>query len=85
MQLKLTWRISEQNREFDLLVSDEQKIAETLTVLKEKGLVQEETADAVQYVRSLRTNRQIPVLLTYKEGNIYAGDILQIETEEEEE
>ncbi len=84
MQLKLTWKISGQNRTFDLLVSDEQKIAETLMVLKEKGLVSWEMADSVQYVRTLRTNHQIPVLLTYKEGNIYSGDILQIETEEEE-
>lgn len=84
MQLKLTWKRLEQNRTFDLLVSDEQKIAETLAVLKEKGLVPEETADSVRYVRALRTNRQIPVLLTYKEGNIYSGDILQIETREEE-
>lgn len=84
MQLKLTWKISGQNRTFDLLVSDEQKIAETLMVLKEKGLVSWEMADSVQYVRTLRTNHQIPVLLTYKEGNIYSGDILQIEKEEEE-
>lgn len=66
MQLKLTWKVSGQNRTFDLLVSDEQKIAETLAVLKEKELVQAETADAVRYVRSLRTNHQIPVLLDRK-------------------
>lgn len=85
MQLKLTWKVSGQNRTFDLLVSDEQKIAETLAVLREKELMPAQTADMVRYVRSLRTNHQIPVLLTYKEGNIYSGDILQIETEEEEE
>lgn len=85
MQLKLTWRISGQNRDLNLLVSEEQKIKETLQVLVERGLVPAETADSVSYVRALRTNHQVNILLTYKEGNIYFGDILQIERDEPKE
>lgn len=82
MQLKLTWRVSEQNKDFNLLVSEEQKIIETLQVLAEKGLIAGELADSIRYVRTLRTNNQVNVLLTYKEGKIYSGDIIQIEPEQ---
>lgn len=85
MQLKLTWRISGQSRELNLLVSDEQKIIETIHVLTEKGLVSDEVAESTKYVRALRTNNQVNVLLTYKEGAIYTGDILQITPEDAKE
>lgn len=79
MQLKLTWRIPGQNKDLNLLVSEEQKIKETLQVLAERGLVPGKMADSVRYVRALRTKQRVNILLTYKEGNIYFGDILQIE------
>lgn len=78
MQLKLTWRIHNSGRDIDLLVPDEQKIVETMQVLEEKGLLDEDAARTVQYVRSLRTKTQVDTLLTYKEGNIYSGDILEV-------
>lgn len=78
MQLKLTWKIAEQNRSLDILVSDEQKIIETMRVLLDKGLLTQEKFDSATYVKSLRTNTQVNLLLTYKEGQIYSGDILQV-------
>lgn len=82
MQLKLTWRVKGK-QDMDLLVSEDQKIAETMEILAEKGLLEEETAEAVSYVRSMRTKNQVNVLLTYSEAEIYSGDILELEEEPE--
>lgn len=62
----------------DLLVSDDQKIIETMRVLEGKGLIGDAVSDSVKYVKSLRTNNQVNILLTYQEGKIYAGDILEL-------
>lgn len=78
MQLKLTWRIKGEGSEMNLLVSDEQRIIETMQVLEGKGILDKDTLRVVKYVKSLRTKNQIDVLLTYKEGNVYSGDILEI-------
>lgn len=83
MQLKLTWRVRGK-QDMDLLVSEDQKIAETMEILTEKGLLEEETAETVSYVRSMRTKNQVNVLLTYSEAEIYSGDILELEEESQE-
>lgn len=84
MQLKLTWRVKGK-QDMDLLVSEEQKIVETMGILEEKGLLKEGTAQEVPYIRSMRTKNQVNVLLTYREAEIYSGDILELEETEEEE
>lgn len=78
MQLKLTWRVKGK-RDMDLLVFEEQKIAETMKILVDKGILEDEMADTVKYVKSMRTNNQVNILLTYREANIYSGDILELE------
>ena len=84
MQLKLTWRVKDQP-DMDLLVSDEQKIAETMEILVEKGLLDMETADSATYMKSLRTNNQVNIFLTYQEAEIYSGDILVlVDTQKDE-
>lgn len=82
MQLKLTWR-AKGKRDMDLLVAEDQKIAETMEILAEKELLEEETAESVKYVKALRTNNQVNVLLTYREAGIYSGDILELMEEPE--
>ena len=84
MQLRLTWRIKGQ-RDLELLVSDGQKIKETMEILAERGLIDEETAERVRFVRAMRKNNQVSVLLTYREAEVYSGDILVPEEEEEDE
>ncbi len=84
MQLKLTWRVKNQP-DMDLIVSDEQKIAETMEVLVEKGLLEAEAADSAKYMKSLRTNNQVNIFLTYQEAEIYSGDILVLENTQENE
>lgn len=78
MQLKLTWRVKGK-RDMDLLVFEEQKIAETMKILVDKGILEDKMADTVKYVKSKRTNNQVNILLTYSEANIYSGDILELE------
>lgn len=78
MQLKLTWRV-EGRSDMDLLVSDDQTISETMQILGEKGLLPGKTAETVTYIKTVRTNRQVNVLLTYSEAEIYSGDILILE------
>ncbi|MCM1263044.1 MAG: hypothetical protein NC313_10025 [Butyrivibrio sp.] len=77
MQLKLTWRVKGR-QDLDLLVFDEQQIAETMKILIDRGVLDEEAEDNVKYVKSLRTNNQVNILLTYKEAKIYSGDILEM-------
>lgn len=84
MQLKLTWRIKGRP-DMDLLVFEEQKIVETMKILEEKGLLEEEQTESVKYIKSLRTNNQVNALLTYSEANIYSGDILVLEDNSENE
>ncbi len=79
MQLKLTWRI-EGRPDMDLLVSDDQTISETMQILGEKGLLAGKTAETVKYIKTLRADRQLNVLLTYNEADIYSGDILVLES-----
>lgn len=78
MQLKLTWRIKGQP-DMELLVFEEQRIVETMEILAEKGFLEDDMADSVKYIKALRTNNQVNVLLTYSEANIYSGDILVLE------
>lgn len=80
MQLKLTWRMKG-HTDIDLMVLEDQKIAETIQVLAERGLIEREATNTAKYVKSQRTNHQVNILLTYKEGNIYSGDILELEME----
>lgn len=77
MGLKLTWRIKEQD-DIDLMVLENQRIIDTIHVLVERGLMDEELANATGCVKSLRSNNQINILLTYKEGHIFSGDILEV-------
>lgn len=78
MQLKLTWRVLEQNKDINVLVSDEQELIETMHVMYEKGLISKEKMEATSYVQGMRSKKHINLLLTYKEANIYSGDILLI-------
>ena len=77
MQLKLTYRI-EGRPDIDLMVTEDQKIAETIQILDEKELAEWELSNSVKYIKSLRTNSQVNILLTYNEAKIYSGDILEL-------
>ena len=77
MQLKLTWRISGQ-RDMNLLVADGQKIKETMEILAERGLIDEETAERVRFVRAMRKNNQVSVLLTYSIYTLLGAPLSQI-------
>ena len=75
MQLKLTFK-EKYGPGIDLMVDEDQRIAETLQVLAERELWDGEQEEPVRYIKSLRTNKQVDILLTYREAKIYSGDIL---------
>lgn len=77
MGLKLTWRIKGQE-DIDLMVLENQRIVDTMRVLVERDLMDEKLANTTRCVKSLRTNNQINILLTYREGHIFSGDILEV-------
>ncbi len=77
MKLRLTWRARGQ-KDIDLIVSAEQKISETMNILAEREIFEKDIVDSAKYIKSLRTNNQVNILLTYNEANIYAGDILEL-------
>lgn len=82
MPLKLTWRINGE-KDIDLMVSDEQKIIETMQILSEREFLPKDEWEAVKYIKSIRMKKQVNVLLTYKEANIFSGDILELRVGEE--
>lgn len=77
MGLKLTWRIKGQE-DIDLMVLENQRIVDTMHILVERGFMDEELATTTRCVKSLRTNNQINILLTYRAGHIFSGDILEL-------
>lgn len=80
MQLKLTWRVKGRP-DMDLLISDDQTISETMQILKEKGLLHGKTAETTKYIKTLRADHQVNTLMTYREADIYSGDILILENQ----
>lgn len=76
MRLKLTWRINQ--RDVDLMVNSNQRICDTIKILYESGYLDVLEADNIQFVKSHRNLRNINVRLTYENGMIYSGDIIEI-------
>lgn len=78
MLITLTIMILATGDKMNLMVSRDQKIADTLQVLYEKGILSIYNREEMQRVQSMRTGSWISTRLTYEEGNIYTGDILRL-------
>lgn len=76
MRLKLTWKVY--NRDIDIMVNSEQTISETIKILSDKGFLDFMLDKDFQFVKSYRNQRNINIKLTYEDGMIYSGDILEI-------
>lgn len=74
MLITLTWRIQE-DKTIDIKVNREQKIGETMKILRQKGLYPS-LDDRLCVLQSLRTKERLNPALTYVEQGIYTGDIL---------
>ena len=77
MQLTITLTSTKYQINKDIMVNSEQKICETLQILKEAGQINIAVGDEVK-LRSMRTGMFVPQEFTYEEAVIFYGDILQI-------
>lgn len=77
MQLTITLTSTKYQINKDIMVNSEQKICETLQILKEAGQINIAVGDEVK-LRSMRTAMFVSKEFTYEEAGIFYGDILQI-------
>lgn len=75
--LTISLRQSPESENITIMVEEEQKIAGTLQVLTEAGIIEDHPYHTVQ---SYRTKERISAASTYKEGRIYNGDILMLKS-----
>lgn len=73
MMLTISFRQPDEEKEITVMVDSGQKIAGTIRVMKEAGIIN--TKDC-HIVRSTRTKERIETEKSYSEGHIYNGDIL---------
>lgn len=78
MKIALTITVLKTNHSYDIQVNHEQKIKDTLEILKENLIPELADSGAILNVRSLRTKRRINTELTYRQIGIYEGDNLVI-------
>lgn len=77
MQLTITLMSTEYQINKDIMVNSEQKICETIQILKEAGQI-DQRVGAGDKLRSMRTGMFVPKEFTYEEAGIFYGDILMI-------
>lgn len=77
--LTISMRNADENKSIDLYVNEEQKIYETMAVLRESSVLC--LKDTPFTMHSGRTGKRINPLCSYRENNLYNGDILNIEYE----
>lgn len=65
----------------DIQVNPQQKLAETLDILRNAGRLPQGLWGAGTRIRSLRRKVFIPAEETYEQANIYTGDILELITD----
>lgn len=66
----------------DIMVKPEQRIKDILQVLSENGQITYGTGSENLYIRSWRMGNLVNLYLTFKQAEIFSGDILYIEAEE---
>lgn len=79
MKITVTFTISKTGKSYDIRISDNQKIAETLQVLQ-NNIQLFQHADMVHTIREKETGRHISTECTYEEAGIYSGSELLIES-----
>lgn len=78
MKIALTITISKTDHSYDIQVNHEQKIKDTLEILKENLIPDLKAAEEIIYVRAMRTKRRINIELSYGQAGIYEGENLVI-------
>ena len=75
----MTLTIMEHNKSLDIIVKPDQRIQEVYRVLVENGFFSSIPETMQLQVYSKRQGKYINPILTFKQGNIYEGDILLIQ------
>lgn len=70
--------IMENEKKLDVIVKPEQRIREVYRILVENGRFAPPASGMQLQVYSMRQQRYINPMLTFRQGNIYEGDILRI-------
>lgn len=76
MQLTITLIDKGKDESFDLIVNEDQKIEDTLRILREKGML--DTADGNYSLKSQRSGLSIKKEEAFKQAHIYQGDVLEV-------
>lgn len=77
MMLTLTLMNKENNLNRDIQVNSEQKMIDTLDILKEAGMLSQLDKKLIK-VKSVRKGMYIDVKNTYEEEYINTGDVLEL-------
>lgn len=77
MQLTITLMSDKYQINKDIIVNSEQKICDTLKILKEAGQI-DATVGVDDKLRSMRTGMFLPKECTYEDAGIFYGDILML-------
>lgn len=70
--------IMENEKKLDVIVKPEQRIKEVFRILVENGCFSPLASGMQLQVYSMRQQRYINPMLTFRQGNIYEGDIIRI-------
>lgn len=78
MKITITITHGRTGKSYDIQVSDEQRIEETLDVLKNNLPIFSDIGDAA-YIREKESGRRVTTDLTYAQAHIYSGAELLID------
>lgn len=74
--LTISMKHTQGKQNLDLMVNEEQKICDTIAVLEETGVLNHDSGILTIY--SERNGKRIDPACTYRESDLYNGDILNI-------
>ena len=74
----MTLTIMENEKKLDVIVKPEQRIREVYRILVENGRFASPASGMQLQVYSMQQQRSINPVLTFRQGNIYEGDVLRI-------
>lgn len=75
----ITLRQNTKKNEMDIKVNREQRIMDTLLILIDGGILQEQSDLENNTIYSERLDKKIDVKMTYEQAEVYNGDILYLD------
>ena len=75
----ITLKQNTKKNEMDIKVNREQRIMDTLLILIDGGILQEQSDLENNTIYSERLDKKIDVKMTYEQAEVYNGDILYLD------